>query len=93
LTSSANHAASQNHSGRILVVLRPLAEHRCELLFTDEGTGLEQERFLQADSFSSELIQVLARQLNGTIHLLRSDVLTFQMTFDAGERDRMLMAS
>jgi two-component sensor histidine kinase len=54
---------------------------------------LEQERFLQADSFSSELIQVLARQLNGTIHLLRSDVLTFQMTFDAGERDRMLMAS
>jgi two-component sensor histidine kinase len=93
LTSSAKHAASQNRSGRILVVLRPLAEHRCELLFTDEGTGLEQERFLQADSFSSELIQVLARQLNGTIHLLRSDVLTFQMTFDAGERDRMLMAS
>jgi len=93
LTSSAKHAASRDRSGRIHVVLRPLAEHRCEFLFTDEGTGLEQERFLRADSFSSELIQVLAQQLNGTIHLLRSDVLTFQMAFDTGEGDRMLMAS
>ena len=93
LTSSAKHAASRDRSGKILVVLRPLAEHRCELLFTDEGTGLEQERFLQADSFSSELIQVLAQQLNGTIHLLKSDVLTFQMAFDAGERDAMRIAS
>jgi two-component sensor histidine kinase len=93
LTSSAKHAASRDRSGRILVVLRPLAEHRCELLFTDEGTGLEQERFLRSDSFSSELIHVLAQQLNGTIHLLKSEVLTFQMTFDAGERDAMRIAS
>ncbi len=93
LTSSAKHAASKERSGRILVVLRPLAEHRCELLFTDEGSGLEKERFLQTDSFSNELIQVVAQQLNGTIHLLRSDVLTFQMTFDDGEHDVLRMAS
>jgi two-component sensor histidine kinase len=93
LTNSAKHASTRNRSGRILVVLRPLAEHRCEFLFTDEGTGLEQERFLHTDSFGAELVRTLAKQLNGTIHLLKSEVLTFQMTFDNADGEEIRLAS
>lgn len=89
LTNSAKHAFVGRDSGRITIALRRMGETRCELLFSDDGVGLEQKRFFHTDSFGLELVRTLATQLNGTIHLLSGEGTTFQMTF-AVSGDRLV---
>ncbi len=86
ITNSAKHAFPSGADGRITIVLRRMGEHQCELVFSDDGVGMEQNRFFQSESFGLELVRALATQLNGSIRLLKGEGTTFQMTFEPLER-------
>ncbi|MFT3885592.1 MAG: sensor histidine kinase [Flavobacteriales bacterium] len=89
LTNAAKHAFTGERPGRINIALRRLSEDRCELTFSDNGVGLDQDLFFSTASFGLELVRTLAAQLNGTIRLLKGDGTTFQLTF-AVKPERLL---
>lgn len=93
LTNSARQVSRTTGEATVSITLRPLGEHRCVLLFTHIGQEAEQYRFLHPDDFGSDLIHTLAKQLNGTIHLLKDEGNTFQMTFEPVEGAQMRLAS
>lgn len=93
LTNSAKHAFTGRDTGKITIVLRRVGESRCELLFSDDGVGLEQKRFFHTDSFGLELVRTLAAQLDGTIHLLNGEGTTFQMVFSVSAERSLRRAS
>jgi len=86
ITNSAKHAFIAREQGRISIVLRRMGDHQCELMFSDDGVGIEQQRFFQNDSFGLELVRTLATQLNGSIKLLKGEGTTFQLTFELDDR-------
>jgi two-component sensor histidine kinase len=92
LTNSAKHAFQGREAGVIKIVLRRMADHRCELLYVDDGAGLSPEQFSSGTSFGMELVRMLAEQLNGRIRLLQGEGTTFELSFEP-ERPRLRAAS
>ena len=86
ITNTAKHAFTDRDQGRISIVLRRMGEHQCELMFSDDGVGIEQQKFFHNDSFGLELVRTLATQLNGHIKLLKGEGTTFQLTFELDDR-------
>jgi len=92
LTNSAKHAFQGREAGVIKIVLRRMADHRCELLYVDDGAGLSPEQFSSGTSFGMELVRMLAEQLNGRIRLLQGEGTTFELSFEP-ERPGLRAAS
>lgn len=86
LSNSAKHAFKDRDSGRISIMLRKISSEQCELVFSDDGIGMELNRFFESGSFGLELVRNLAAQLNGTIRLLKGEGTTLQMLFAPEER-------
>jgi two-component sensor histidine kinase len=82
ISNSTKHAFHDRSDGVITIVLRRLGDSQCELVFSDNGSGLRQEQFFHNDSFGLELVRTLAGQLDGRIRLLKGEGTTFQMTFE-----------
>ncbi len=81
ITNSAKHAFNGRERGTVTVQLRNMGGNQYELVFSDDGIGLEQSRFFQQESFGLELVRTLAGQLDGRIRLLKGEGTTFQMSF------------
>jgi two-component sensor histidine kinase len=67
-------------------VLRRLPNDHCELLFSDDGSGIQHEQLRSGTSFGMELVRTFAEQLNGTIRLMKGEGTTFELTFRPDER-------
>ncbi|MBL7981542.1 MAG: hypothetical protein JNL52_06995 [Flavobacteriales bacterium] len=80
MTNSIKYAFGNDRSGQITIVLRP-AGNGHELLFSDDGSGIEERQTLNGSSFGLELVRVLAQQLNGELHILKGSGTTFSLTF------------
>ncbi len=80
MTNSIKYAFGNDRSGQITIVLRP-AGNGHELLFSDDGGGIEERQTLNGSSFGLELVRVLAQQLNGELHILKGSGTTFSLTF------------
>jgi len=80
MTNSLKYAFGEERTGQITIVLRP-AGHGHELLFSDDGGGMEERQTLNGSSFGLELVRVLAHQLNGELHVLKGAGTTFSLTF------------
>jgi two-component sensor histidine kinase len=81
ITNSAKHAFTGRDTGAVTIQLKNMGGNQYELVFSDDGIGLEQSRFFQQESFGLELVRTLASQLDGRIRLLKGEGTTFQMTF------------
>ncbi len=86
LTNAAKHAFEGRSEGLIRIVLRRLPNDHCELLFSDDGSGLQHEQLRSGTSFGMELVRTFAEQLNGTIRLMKGEGTTFELTFRPDER-------
>lgn len=72
LTNSLKYAFKEKAQGQIRIGLRP-STTEWELLFTDDGDcPSEEHAYVRPGAFGMELLQVLARQLNGELSI-RSD--------------------
>lgn len=81
LTNAVKHAFTGREHGHIRIVVRPAGEGY-ELLFSDDGQGLGQDGgYLRDRSFGMELVEILARQLNGEVRLLKGQGTTFSFSF------------
>ena len=81
LTNAVKYAFTDRDSGHVRILIRPSGVGH-ELLFSDDGSGLDQEQhFLRERSFGLELVEVLAQQLNGEVRVLSGAGATFCMTF------------
>jgi two-component sensor histidine kinase len=83
LTNSVKYAFEGRESGHVHVVLRPAGE-RFELIFSDDGIGKETEAVVgrgHGISFGTELISILAKQLNGELRELRGSGTAISMVF------------
>lgn len=75
----------------VSIELRRVA-HQYELLYTDHA-GAVNAQVLGNGSMSAELVQAWAEVMNGTVLLLRSEVTTFQHTFEPSGSVAMRKAS
>jgi two-component sensor histidine kinase len=81
ITNSAKHAFNGREHGQVNIQLRNMGGNQYELVFSDDGIGLERSLFFQQESFGLELVRTLASQLDGRIRLLKGEGTTFQMSF------------
>ncbi len=91
LTNAVKHAFIGRESGRIMIKVRRAGKGH-ELLFTDNGIGLDDSHYLKKDSFGLELVHLLAEQLNGEVRIIQGDGVTFSLKFST-ERSTIRMAS
>ncbi|MEO8588059.1 MAG: sensor histidine kinase, partial [Flavobacteriales bacterium] len=81
LTNAVKYAFTDRDHGHVRILVRT-AGSGYELLFNDDGVGLDGEQpFLRERSFGLELVEVLAEQLNGEVRVLKGAGATFSMTF------------
>ncbi|MBL0035783.1 MAG: hypothetical protein IPP26_08455 [Flavobacteriales bacterium] len=86
ITNSAKHAFHGREHGVIRIVLRRLPDGSCELLVSDDGTGLHHDQLCGGDSFGMDLVNTLSKQVNGSIRLLKGEGTTFELSFRSEER-------
>lgn len=60
--------AFPNGVGRIMLSLKPLDERRLQLSIEDNGIGKQSVRSAKGSGFGTQLVYLLTRQLDGTIH-------------------------
>ncbi|HOP44078.1 MAG: sensor histidine kinase [Flavobacteriales bacterium] len=87
ITNSAKHAFHGRKEGFLSIQLKR-AGRGFELLYQDDGPGLQQERFFQERSFGNQLVQSLAEQLNGQVGLERADHTRVVLRFVPDEQER-----
>lgn len=92
LQISLAHIPENAPPGRINIALSHLGEHHCELLYSDSNGSLTKDRFNNG-SVGADLVHALARTLDGTIMLLKSEVTTFQLTYQPGATVELRKAS
>jgi two-component system, sensor histidine kinase PdtaS len=83
LTNSLKHAFEGREQGHVHVVLRPAGD-RFELLFSDDGVGSRgqgEASLAERNSFGTELIGILTKQLNGELRQLRGQGTAISMVF------------
>lgn len=80
---SLAHTSEGDGQSRIFISLGRMGEHHCELLYSDSSGSMTKDRF-QDGSMGADLVPALAKTLDGSIMLLKSDVTTFQLTYQPG---------
>lgn len=89
---SLAHASEKDAPSRIHISLSHIGEHHCELLYSDSSGSMTKDQFTNG-SVSADLVQALSRTLDGTIMLLKSEVTTFQLTYQPGSTVELRRAS
>ncbi|MCB0811415.1 MAG: sensor histidine kinase, partial [Flavobacteriales bacterium] len=84
ITNSAKHAFHRRREGFLSIQLKR-AGHGFELVYHDDGPGMEQERFFHERSFGNQLVSSLAEQLNGQIGLEHADHTRVVLQFEPDE--------
>ncbi|MBL7951021.1 MAG: ATP-binding protein [Flavobacteriales bacterium] len=80
-TNAVKYAFRERSSGRVSIIVRP-AGTAYELLFSDDGAGMDAEEGLGRErSFGLELVGMLAEQLNGEVRFLKGSGTTVSLTF------------
>ncbi|HQV39337.1 MAG: sensor histidine kinase [Flavobacteriales bacterium] len=92
LQISLAHASGMNTRSRITISLRRLGEHQCELLYSDTNGSITKDH-IHNGSVGADLVQALARTLDGTIMLLKGEATTFQLTYQPGTAMELRRAS
>jgi two-component sensor histidine kinase len=90
-TNAVKYAFEGRDTGHVNVMLRTAGEGY-ELVFSDDGIGMGNDHFLPERSFGLELIQVLAKQLNGEMRMLNDTGTRFSLVIEP-DRKPMRMAS
>jgi len=91
-TNAIKYAFEGRDSGRISIVVREIGDGY-ELLFAELGTGSANNGpILKEKSFGSELVQMLAAQMNGEVTLPKDNGASLRLTF-ATEKQLLRMAS
>jgi two-component sensor histidine kinase len=86
-TNALKHAFHGRQHGEITVELRAGADGRAHLRFADNGIGLPPGRdWRQASSLGLRLIQMLTRQLDGTVEAHTGSGTEFRLCFPIEER-------
>ncbi len=86
------HASEQDTLARIGISLSHMGENHCELLYSDSNGSMTKDRFTNGTA-GADLVQALAKTLDGTIMLLKSEVTTFQLTYQPGGTMELRKAS
>ena len=81
VTNSAKHAYPEGRNGKVRLLLRPIENGSCELYYSDDGIGMDEQTMYRRDSFGLGLIETLAAQLDGDLRLIHGDGTTVLMVF------------
>ena len=90
ITNSAKHAFPGRQDGFLSIQLKR-SGLGFELVYHDDGPGMEQERFFHGRSFGNQLVCSLAEQLNGQVGLERADRTRVVLRFTPDEVQRVGM--
>jgi two-component sensor histidine kinase/putative methionine-R-sulfoxide reductase with GAF domain len=87
ISNALKHGFSDNRPGRVVVSLRQIGSGQLELAVTDNGVGIPVEKdWRKTESLGMQLVQSLAKQLQGAIVLERLQPGTrFILTFATPE--------
>lgn len=81
LTNALKHAFPAGRAGEIRVKLRRATDGQSALTITDNGIGTEMIAFPSSNGLGSQLIQLLATQLQAQVELDRSGGFTTTVRF------------
>lgn len=82
ISNAIKHAFPNGRTGAIKIGLRRGAGGSVELRVADDGVGFPKTLdFRQAESFGFQIVNLLARQLDATIELDRTNGTVFTVTF------------
>ena len=82
VSNSLKHAFSGGREGEICIELRADDDGRSTLIVSDNGVGFPEDLdFRNTESLGLQLVNMLTRQLEGTIELDRSDGTAVKITF------------
>ena len=82
VSNSLKYAFSDGRKGKMIVKLLPVGDDRLQLTVSDNGIGLPEDLELkETQSLGLTLVNILAKQLNGTLEIINKDGATFIMTF------------
>jgi len=85
VSNALKHGFAQGRNGQIEVSIQQLAERRVELSVRNDGEPIPDDLNLeQTPSLGLQLVQLLARQLNGTVQVQRAGPTRFTLRFALG---------
>jgi two-component sensor histidine kinase len=70
LTNSLKYAFPNKYKGEITIVLDKKSPHEIQLLVKDNGIGQTQREPVKGTGFGKKLIDLLTRQLDGTMKVI-----------------------
>ncbi|MBL0944644.1 MAG: PAS domain S-box protein [Hydrogenophaga sp.] len=85
VSNALKHGFAQGRSGRIEVSIQQLAERQVELSVSNDGEPIAADLNLEhTPSLGLQLVQLLARQLNGSLQVQRAAPTRFTLRFALG---------
>ncbi len=85
-TNSIKHAFPEDKKGTIRITFNLLDEDTYQLIFQDNGVGLPEEiDFETSETFSLNLVRMLAKQITGEATFEQDDWTTFKIVFKGYE--------
>lgn len=85
--NSLQHGFPDRKEGEITISLQAAGENGFELTVRDNGVGLPHDFDYSAPkTFGMRLVNIFARQLNGTVHIKSMDGTEFRICFHGGRR-------
>ena len=83
VSNSLKHAFSGRDRGKIRVILRPDNDDKFKMVVSDDGVGFPDDLDVaQTESLGLQLVTMLVEQLQGTLHIDRSQGTSFEIVFE-----------
>jgi two-component sensor histidine kinase len=85
VSNALKHGFPQRSEGTIQVVIRQMEDQQVQLSISDDGQGIDEDLdLLLTGSLGLQLVNLLTRQLHGTLDIQRANPTRFSLIFKLG---------
>lgn len=87
VSNSFKYAFPEGRRGNVGIECHELAPNKVKLVVYDDGIGMPKELdWRKAGSLGLEIVQILAKQIDARIEVMRDSGTRFELTFEHGEK-------